>query len=744
MSTQVTVAVSSALVSVTPTPGGISLTIGPFPTQGVPSGGTTSQVLGKLSGTDGDFGWIDQSGGGGGGAPTSAQYLTLATSTGLSAERVFTVGSGLTATDAGANNTYTVAVDFAAVASASALSSHAGLTTTAHGGIVASSDPRLSDARTPTAHTHAATDITSGVLAPDRLATGTGLQVLRRNTGNTALEFATLSIGGGDALVANGLGQFAATTSASLAGVISDETGSGSLVFATSPSLTTPALGAATATSINGLTITTSTGTLTITNAKTLSISNTLTLTATDGSTLAIGTGGTLGTAAYTASTDYCLTGDSRLTNARTPTAHAASHQNGGGDEIATATAAANAIPKAGAGGTLAMGWIPTGTSSSTVCIGNDSRLSDSRAPSGSASGDLTGTYPGPTVAAGVITLAKMANLAQDQFIGRVTASTGVPETATITAAGRALIDDTDAAAQRTTLGLGSLATQSGTFSGTSSGTNTGDQTITLTGNVTGSGTGSFAATLATAQPAVHTWALAQTFTVAPVFTDQSGTRTALGLGSLATQSGTFSGTSSGTNTGDQTITLTGDATGTGTGSFAVTVAKINGATLSTTTATSGNILIGSGTAWVTQAISGDFTITSGGVATIANGAVTGAKMATAARTKTIRFKFYSGDAANTTDQFLLPWAATITKATIFTDATISAVIDVKTGSTPTNPATLCGGTKPTLSSSSTPSSTNIAGWTTALTAGNYLQVNLDSVTWGSATYVELDLEVTV
>ena len=49
--------------------------------------------------------------------------------------------------------------------------------------------------------------------------------------------------------------------------------------------------------------------------------------------------------------------------------------------------------------------------------------------------------------------------------------------------------------------GLGTLATQSGTFSGThsgtSSGSNTGDQTVTLTGDVTGTGTGSFATTLA-------------------------------------------------------------------------------------------------------------------------------------------------------------------------------------------------------------------------------------------------------
>jgi hypothetical protein len=127
----------------------------------------------------------------------------------------------------------------------------------------------------------------------------------------------------------------------------------------------------------------------------------------------------------------------------------------------------------------------------------------------------------------------------------------------------------------RTSLGLGTLATQNGTFSGTSSGVNTGDQTISLTGDVTGSGTGSFAATIAAGS--VNTTKLGGDITAAgkALLDDATAAaqRTTLGLGTLATQSGTFSGTSSGVNTGDQTITLTGDVTGSGTGSFAVTIA---------------------------------------------------------------------------------------------------------------------------------------------------------------------------
>lgn len=97
-----------------------------------------------------------------------------------------------------------------------------------------------------------------------------------------------------------GLQQFASTTSLQLLGVMSDETGTGALAFATSPTLVTPILGVATATSINkvALTAPATSSTLTIADGKTLTASNTLTLTGTDGSSVVFGTGGTV---AYTA-----------------------------------------------------------------------------------------------------------------------------------------------------------------------------------------------------------------------------------------------------------------------------------------------------------------------------------------------------------------------------------------------------------------------------------------------------------
>lgn len=69
------------------------------------------------------------------------------------------------------------------------------------------------------------------------------------STANSALKYTSgtgLSCGTTFALTSGNLSQFAATSSAQLLGVLSDETGSGLAVFGTSPSLTTPTIAGAT------------------------------------------------------------------------------------------------------------------------------------------------------------------------------------------------------------------------------------------------------------------------------------------------------------------------------------------------------------------------------------------------------------------------------------------------------------------------------------------------------------------
>ncbi|MBI2355862.1 MAG: hypothetical protein HYV13_01480, partial [Candidatus Doudnabacteria bacterium] len=130
------------------------------------------------------------------------------------------------------------------------------------------------------------------------ITTGTGTLTLGAGKTLTASNTLTLTgtdassiafgTGGTVAYTSNNLSVFAATTSAQLAGIISDETGSGALVFATSPTLVTPTLGVATATTINKLTITApATGsTLTIADGKTLTANNTLAFSGTDSTTI--------------------------------------------------------------------------------------------------------------------------------------------------------------------------------------------------------------------------------------------------------------------------------------------------------------------------------------------------------------------------------------------------------------------------------------------------------------------------
>jgi hypothetical protein len=110
-----------------------------------------------------------------------------------------------------------------------------------------------------------------------------------------------LPISTGVSGLGTGVATFLATpSSANLASALTDESGSSTVAFTTSPTFVTPTIGAATATSVNKVAITApATGsTLTVADGKTLTASNTLTLTGTDASSVAFGTGGTV---AYTA-----------------------------------------------------------------------------------------------------------------------------------------------------------------------------------------------------------------------------------------------------------------------------------------------------------------------------------------------------------------------------------------------------------------------------------------------------------
>lgn len=144
---------------------------------------------------------------------------------------------------------------------------------------------------TPTIGVATATSINKVALtAPATSATLTiadGKTLTASNTLTfTGTDASSVAFGAGGTVIyaANHIGALAATTSAQFAGVISNETGTGVVVLATTPTLVTPVLGVATATSINkvALTAPASSATLTIADGKTLTASNTLTFTGTD------------------------------------------------------------------------------------------------------------------------------------------------------------------------------------------------------------------------------------------------------------------------------------------------------------------------------------------------------------------------------------------------------------------------------------------------------------------------------
>jgi len=135
-----------------------------------------------------------------------------------------TAGTGITVTNSDGSNTSTVAID----STVATLNGSQALTNKTVNGLTITSS--------------------TGTLSITNLKTLTVSNTLTL----TGTDSASVAFGAGGtvAYTSDKLSVFAATSSAELAGVISDETGSGALVFANTPTLVTPVLGAATATSI--------------------------------------------------------------------------------------------------------------------------------------------------------------------------------------------------------------------------------------------------------------------------------------------------------------------------------------------------------------------------------------------------------------------------------------------------------------------------------------------------------------
>lgn len=184
-------------------------------------------------------------------APATSATLTLANGSTLATTGAFSITL---------NATGATSLDLPTSGAVTAL----GNASTGTGSVVLATSPTLT---TPTLGVASATSINKvAITAPatnatltlangSTLATSGAFSVTLTSTGATNV---TLPTSGTLATTSNNLGAFAATTSAQLAGVISDETGSGALVFATSPTLVTPALGTPTSgtlTSCTGLPI---------------------------------------------------------------------------------------------------------------------------------------------------------------------------------------------------------------------------------------------------------------------------------------------------------------------------------------------------------------------------------------------------------------------------------------------------------------------------------------------------------
>lgn len=244
-------------------------------------------------------------------------------------------------------------------------------------------------------------------------ALGSSLQVLRVNSGGTALEYATISTGGGD-VTAAGNNAFTGTNT------FTNTTGQ---VFRTATNRDAIRLvGGSGGTSSFNVDLVTAT----------LSASRTITLPNVTGTVITTGDTGTV-TNTMLASSSVTING-------------------------------------------------------TAVSLGGSATIT--AAPTNGDKGDITVSSSGATwtIDNDAVTYAKIQNVsATDRILGRSTAGAGDIEEITCTSAGRALLDDVDASAQRTTLGLGTIATQAASNVSITGGSITGITDLAVADGGTGS-----------------------------------------------------------------------------------------------------------------------------------------------------------------------------------------------------------------------------------------------------------------